>query len=76
MMPNNIYLINNSLFMGYMLYVCAFIVSLISHGELKLKNISNCPVYPQLIIVFISCLLIGLFDERMGPVTGMWRSNF
>lgn len=74
MMPNNIYLINNSLFMGYMLYVCAFIVSLISHGELKLKNISNCPVYPQLIIVFISCLLIGLFDERMGPVTGMWRS--
>ncbi|MBR4066773.1 MAG: O-antigen ligase family protein [Bacteroidaceae bacterium] len=60
--------------MGYMLYVSAFIVSLISHGEFKLKNISNCPVYPQLTIVFISCLLIGLFDERMGPVTGMWRS--
>jgi hypothetical protein len=74
MMPNNIYLINNSLFMGYMLYVSAFILSLISHGELKLKNISKCPVYPQLTIVFISCLLIGLFDERMGPVTGMWRS--
>lgn len=74
MMPDNIYLINNSMLMGYMLYVCAFIASLVSHGELKLKNISNCPVYPQLIIVFISCLLIGLFDERMGPVTGMWRS--
>lgn len=74
MMPDNIYLINNSMLMGYMLYISAFILSLISHGEFKLKNISNCPVYPQLTIVFISCLLIGLFDERMGPVTGMWRS--
>ena len=74
MLPNNIYLINNSMFMGYMLYVSAFILSLITHNEFKLKNISNCPVYPQLIIIFISCILIGLFDERMGPFTGTWRS--
>lgn len=74
MMPDNIYLINNSMLMGYMLYVCAFIASLVSHGELKQKKISNCPVYPQLMIVFISCLLIGFFDERMGVATGMWRS--
>ena len=74
MMPNNIYLINNSMFMGYMLYVSAFVVSLIYSKEFKLKEIYNCPVYPQLILVFISCILIGLFDERMGPAIGMWRS--
>ena len=74
MLPNNIIIINNSMFMGYMLYVSAFILSLIYHKELKLKDISNCPVYPQLMLVLISCILIGLFDDRMGPVTGIWRS--
>lgn len=73
MVPGNINLINNSMFMGYMLYATAFIVSMIIHGEFKSKNITNCPALKPLIIVFVSCLLIGLFDDRLGPVTGVWR---
>lgn len=73
MVPGNINLIYNSMFMGYMLYASSFILSMIAHKELTTKNIANCPLRTQLIIVFISCLLIGLFDERVGPATGVWR---
>lgn len=74
MLPGNINIIANSMFMGYMLYVTAFIASMAVHNEFKTRNISSCPVFPQLGLVLVSCVLIGLFDERMGPATGMWRS--
>lgn len=73
MVPGNINLINNSMFMGYMLYAIAFIASMAKHGEFKKNRITNCPLWPQFIIVFISCLLIGLFDNRVGPAVGVWR---
>lgn len=73
MVPGKINLINNSMFMGYMLYAMAFIASMAVHGEFKKKNITNCPVLKPLTIVFISCLLIGFLDERVGVSTGLWR---
>lgn len=73
MVPGNINLINNSMFMGYMLYATAFIASMAIHGEFKIKNMANCPVWTPLIILLASCILIGLFDERLGPSTGIWR---
>lgn len=73
MVPGNINLISNSMFMGYMLYATAFIVSMAIHGDFKKNNITSCPLWSQLLIVFISCLLIGLLDDRVGPATGVWR---
>lgn len=70
MLPGNINVIANSMLMGYTLYTTLFLISMIYHKEFK---INNCPLNRQLLIVFISCLLIGLFDERLGPIMGMWR---
>ncbi len=73
MVPGNINLIYNSMFMGYMLYASSFILSMIAHKELNARNIANCPLRKQLVIVLISCLLIGVLDDRVGPATGVWR---
>ena len=73
MVPGNINLISNSMFMGYMLYATAFIVSMAIHGDFKKNNITSCPLWSQLLIVFISCLLIGLLDDRLSLTTGIWR---
>lgn len=70
MLPGNINIIPNSLLMGYSLYATVFAISLIYHKEFKF---ADCPFKNELLIVLMSCLLIGLFDDRLGPILGMWR---
>lgn len=71
--PGNLIVIPNSLFTEYTFYASVFTISLLIHGEYKLKNFINCPQFKYIIFMFGSCLLIGLFDERLGSVRGMWN---
>lgn len=71
--PAALRIIPVSLLSGHMFYVFMFLCSTILHGEFNAKTFSVCPMSRSLVLVFISCLLIGLFDVRVGPLQGVFR---
>lgn len=73
LVPTTMEIIPMSMLMGHLFYASMFIVSLIIHTEFKLNNFKSCPLYKSLAVVFISYILIGLFDERVGPLLGLYR---
>lgn len=73
LVPTTMEIIPMSMLMGHLFYVSMFIVSLIIHREFNLNNFKSCPLYKSLAVVFISYILIGLFDERVGPLLGLYR---
>lgn len=67
-----------SILYGHTFYATMFITSMLIHGEFTISTLSSPPVKYSLLFIFVSCILIGLFDTRVGPVTGALRgiTNF
>lgn len=61
---------------GHIFFVFIFLTSLFFEGKLKLRYIKQCPLYIPLMIVFISYLCIGFFDERLNPLVGIYRGTY
>lgn len=62
------------MFMGHYFYVSMFILSMIIYNEFKLKTFTSCPLFSIIGWVFISYLLIGLFDERISTPLSIYRA--
>ena len=67
-----------SILYGHTFYAAMFIISMFIHGEFTIRTLSSPPVKYSILFILISCILIGLFDTRVGPVTGLLRgiTNF
>ena len=61
---------------GHKIFVLFFLFSLFIEGKLKMKYIKQCPLFIPLSIVFISYILIGLFDVRLNPLMGIYRGVY
>ena len=61
---------------GHLFFVLLFFISLIIEGRLKIKQINKCPLAVPLLLLFISYVLIGLFDSRLNPVVGVYRGTY
>lgn len=61
---------------GHNIFVLFFLFSLFIEGKLKMKYIKQCPLFIPLSIVFISYILIGLFDVRLNPLMGIYRGVY
>lgn len=72
--PATIDIIPQSMFMGHYFYVSMFILSMIIYNEFKLKTFTSCPLFSIIGWVFISYLLIGLFDERISTPLSIYRA--
>lgn len=73
LVPATMDIIPMSMMMGHLFYVTMFIISLIVHREFNLNNFKSCPLYKSLAFVFLSYILIGIFDDRIGPFLGFYR---
>lgn len=71
--PSNVNILPYSLIAGHAFFVLCFLLSLLYHNEFKSKNF-NSPFNVCFILLFISYFLIGLFDDRVGPILGSYRS--
>ena len=65
-----------TLLQGHIIFVMIFLVSLFFEGKLKLKYIKQCPLFVPLLLLFISYLSIGLFDDRINPLMGLYRGVY
>ena len=67
-----------SILYGHTFYATMFIISMFIHGEFTISTLSSPPVKYSLLFILISCILIGLFDTRVGPIAGVLRgiTNF
>ena len=61
---------------GHKIFVLFFLFSLFKEGRLKMKYIKQCPLFIPLLIVFVSYILIGLFDTRLNPLMGIYRGVY
>lgn len=72
--PAVISIIPQSMLMGHYFYVSMFIISMIRYKEFNMQNFMSCPLFNALLIVFISYLLIGIFDFRHSAALSIYRS--
>lgn len=72
--PANMRLIPISFFIGFLLYTSSFILSLWYHKEFKIEYFSRCPLFKNLLFIFISCMIIGLLNEYKSPIGGIWEA--
>ena len=72
--PATIDIIPQSMLMGHFFYATMFILSMILYNEFKLKTFTSCPLFSILGWVFVSYLLIGLFDERVSTPLSIYRA--
>ena len=61
---------------GHLFFVILFFISIIKEGRLKIKYIKKCPLVFPLFLLFVSYILIGLFDIRLNPVVGLYRGTY
>lgn len=61
---------------GHKIFVLFFLFSLFKEGRLKMKYIKQCSLFVPLLIVFVSYILIGLFDTRLNPLMGIYRGVY
>ena len=73
LVPSSINIIPIALLIGHSFYASMFIISMFLHGEFNIRTFSQPPVRYSLLFVFVACLLIGLFDGRVGPIRGIVR---
>lgn len=76
--PATLTVIPISLLQGHSFYAFMFILSMLWHKEFKLQTFMSCPMFKSLMFIFVTCLLIGLFDLRIGVFRGVFRgiTNF
>lgn len=76
--PATLTVIPISLLQGHSFYAFMFILSMLWHKEFKLQTFMSCPMFKSLMFIFVACLLIGLFDLRIGVFRGVFRgiTNF
>lgn len=72
--PAALSIIPQSMLMGHYFYVSMFIISMIRYDEISMKNFASCPLFNALLIVFLSYLLIGLFNFRHSMLLNLYRS--
>ena len=73
LVPSAIDIIPIAILTGHAFYASMFIFSMFLHGEFNLRTFTQPPVKYSLFFVLVACLLIGLFDGRVGPVRGVIR---
>lgn len=61
---------------GHLFFVVLFFISLILEGRLNLKNLKRCPLAIPLFLLFLSYLLIGIFDTRISLAVGLYRGLY
>lgn len=61
---------------GHLFFVVLFVISLIIERRFTMKNIERCPLFYPLLFVFISYLLIGIFDSRISIAVGLYRGVY
>lgn len=78
LVPATVRLLPTSFLVGHMFFATTFFLSMILHEEFTVQNFLECPFSKALFFVFLSCLLIGFFDSRVGPFVGVSRgiTNF
>lgn len=72
--PSTIGIIPQALLMEHTFYATMFILSMIRHREFTIQTFSDCPFSKSLFLVFLSCLLIGILDFRVGIAKGILRA--
>lgn len=58
---------------SHLFFVMLFVVSIIKEGKFNIKYIKGAPLNSSLLLLFISYLLIGILDERLGILLGVYR---
>lgn len=71
--PATLKIIPQALLMGHTFYATMFIGSMIRFREFKIGTFTSCPLFQSLFFVFLSYLLIGIFDFRIGLPMGLLR---
>ena len=61
---------------GHLFFVIVFWISLLIEGKHNIRRICSCPVIVPLAFVFLSYLLIGIFDTRLNPLVGGYRGTY
>lgn len=61
---------------GHLTFVLIFLASLYFEGKLKMRYLKQCPLFTPLLLVFISYICIGIFDERLNPIMGIYRGTY
>lgn len=74
--PAALSIIPQSMLMGHYFYVSAFILSMLRYREFSMRNFLSSPLSNILLIVFLSYLLIGLFDSRVSTPLGIYRAVY
>ena len=72
LVPSGFNVLPYSFIAGNMFFLFMFLISMFWHRELKFK-IFNSPFNGPILFLFISYLLIGLLDTRVGPILGSYR---
>lgn len=72
--PSTINIIPQSMLMGHFFYATAFMTSMVRYKEFKMANFMPCPLFHALFFVFLSYILIGLFDFRGGMALNIYRA--
>ena len=73
LVPATLRVIQISLLIGHTFFATMFVFSLVIHREFNIRTFSFLPVKGSVLFIFIASLLIGLFDSRVGPITGVQR---
>lgn len=60
--------------MGHFFFVTMFIISMIRFKEFNMNTFMRCPLFNALFIIFLSYLLIGIFDFRNPMPLSIYRS--
>lgn len=60
--------------MGHFFFVSMFVISMIRFHEFNMENFMSCPLFKILFIVFLSYLLIGIFDFRKSMPLSIYRA--
>lgn len=58
---------------SHLFFISLFIVSIIKEGKFKRRYLIGNPLSSSLLFLFISYILIGIFDERLGILLGVYR---
>lgn len=66
-------LILSGKFGAHRLLIIAFTLSVLIHNKSR-RCIATIPLKWILLVVFVSHLLTGIFDERLGPIVGMLKA--
>lgn len=74
--PATLAIIPQSMLMGHYFYVSMFIISMIRYGEFRIRNFLLCPFSKVLFVVFISYILIGVFDNRVFKPLAIYRGLY